>query len=65
MDGKQLYHYVKEKFPAMVARIMFTTGDTVSEENRVFVEQSGRPLLAKPFTSSELKETAAQFLRQG
>jgi DNA-binding response OmpR family regulator len=62
MNGKQLYHYLKEKSPAMVARIMFTTGDTVSEENRVFIEQSGRPLLAKPFTPSELKETVARFL---
>jgi DNA-binding response OmpR family regulator len=64
MNGKQLYHYLKEKFPARVARIMFTTGDTVSEENRAFVEQSGRPLLAKPFTPGELKEIVAWFLEK-
>ncbi len=64
MNGKQLYQVIIEKHPKLVNRVIFTTGDVVSDDTQSFVEQTGRPLLPKPFTPDELRTIVTETLRR-
>jgi len=63
MNGKDLYHYITEKHPNLVNRVVFTTGDTMSGDTQSFLRQSGRPFLPKPFTPDELIKIVTENLR--
>ena len=54
MDGKQLYHYIEDRYPELVNRVIFTTGDVISSDTQDFLKQTGRPVLLKPFSPDEL-----------
>jgi len=64
MNGKELYQYISEKYPKLVERVIFTTGDVLAEETKGFLEQRGRPFLPKPFTPDNLKAIVKETLRQ-
>jgi len=52
--GKQLYQCIKDRYPKLIKRVIFTSGDVVNNHTQHFLEQSGRPFLSKPFTPEEL-----------
>ena len=64
MNGKELYQYISEKYPELVERVIFTTGDVLGGETKGFLEQRGRPLLLKPFAPDNLKAIVKETLRQ-
>jgi len=64
MDGKQLYRYIEKRYPELAKRVIFTTGDVVSEDTQSFMEQTGRPFLLKPFSPDELKDLVRESLRR-
>jgi PAS domain S-box-containing protein len=49
MNGQEFYERVREKDPKLASRIIFLTGDMVSEETHGFLKGSGNSHLAKPF----------------
>jgi two-component system NtrC family sensor kinase len=49
MSGQDLYEEVRRRSPELASRIIFSTGDTVSEETRRFLESSGNMYVQKPF----------------
>jgi two-component system NtrC family sensor kinase len=49
MDGPALYRVVASRWPAMLGRFGFITGDVVNPATAQFVEASGAPFLRKPF----------------
>jgi DNA-binding response OmpR family regulator len=55
MDGKQLYHYIEDRHPELVNKVIFTTGDVMGNDTQNFLRQTGRPFLLKPFSPDELK----------
>ncbi|HEX9976835.1 MAG TPA: response regulator [Dehalococcoidales bacterium] len=55
MNGMELYRQLKEECSEMTNRVLFTTGDTISDDVRAFLRETGRPFLAKPFTPTELR----------
>jgi DNA-binding response OmpR family regulator len=55
MDGKQLYHYIEDRHPELVNRVIFTTGDVMSNDTQSFLKRTGRPFLLKPFSPDELR----------
>jgi CheY-like chemotaxis protein len=55
MNGIELYRYLKKIGSKMINRVIFTTGDTINEEIRTFLEETGQPFLPKPFTPDELR----------
>ncbi len=55
MNGVELYKRSKDNCPEMANRIIFSTGDVISDNIRAFLEETGRPFLAKPFTPEELR----------
>ncbi len=64
MNGKQLYQHMIEKHPELAERVIFTTGDMIGSDSQSFLERSGRPFLAKPFTPDELTTAVRETLRQ-
>ena len=64
MNGKELYQWLKEKYPQQVDRVIFTTGDVMGGDTLTFIEQAGRPYLPKPFTPDELKAIIRETLKQ-
>jgi CheY-like chemotaxis protein len=53
-----------DKHPELVTEVIFTTGDAINPDTRIFLEQAGRPLLPKPFTLDELKTVVKETLGQ-
>ncbi len=64
MDGKQLHQHIKERYPELIGRVIFTTGDVISSDTQLFLEQSGRPFLLKPFAPDELIVIVRETLEQ-
>jgi len=62
MNGKEFYWRVKEEYPRLVKRVIFTTGDVIGGATKIFLEQSGRPFLPKPFTPDELRAIVRETL---
>ncbi len=63
MNGKELYRWLVKKYPQLVRRLIFTTGDMVGGDTKDFLEQAGRPVLPKPFTLDELKAIVRETLK--
>jgi len=53
MDGMELYGHILKNYPAASKRMLFITGDTLSEEIRVFLRTSNTNAIAKPFTTEQ------------
>jgi len=65
LSGRKLYETLNKEQPDTANKIVFITGDTMTEETNDFLASSGRPYLAKPFNPDELidiveKELAAR-----
>ncbi len=63
ITGKELYQWLEEKHPQLASRVIFTTGDVMDGETRIFLERTSRPLLTKPFTPAELKSIVTETLK--
>ena len=63
MNGKELYHWIKEKHPGLVKRVIFTTGDVLGGDSKSFLEQAERLFLPKPFAPQELKAVVREALK--
>jgi two-component system NtrC family sensor kinase len=65
VSGKELFNWIREHRPRMANRIIFVTGDTVSNETRSFFEENHSRFLAKPFKIEEVKEVIQRVLKSG
>ncbi len=63
MNGIELFQWMKDIYPEMANRVIFTTGDVVGGETTRFIEQSGIPILTKPFTPDALHTIVSNNLR--
>jgi DNA-binding response OmpR family regulator len=64
MSGAELYQWLQKKYPRLANQVIFTTGSMIDEKTMAFIEQSGRPFLAKPFTPDELTAIVKESLKQ-
>ncbi len=55
MSGIELYQQLKDDYPEMTNRVIFTTGDVINDNIKAFLEETGKPFLPKPFTPDELR----------
>jgi CheY-like chemotaxis protein len=62
LGGRELYETLRARAPAVAARVVFATGDTVAGETLTFLAATGRPVLTKPFKLAELRATLAAAL---
>ena len=54
IDGAALWRAVRERQPHLARRMLFVTGDTLSQQARLVLEESGCPSLDKPFAKADL-----------
>jgi PAS domain S-box-containing protein len=54
MDGIALWNAVRKKHPALAARVVFVTGDTLSAAAVEFMRRTGCVCVDKPFAPAEL-----------
>jgi CheY-like chemotaxis protein len=62
LGGRELYERLVSEAPAVAARVVFATGDTVRDDTMAFLEGCGRPFLHKPFKLAELRQALALAL---
>ncbi len=62
MGGIEFYRIIEEKKPSLKNRIIFSTGDTLSDRTRAFFELVTNPQVEKPFNFDELKEVIKSVL---
>jgi CheY-like chemotaxis protein len=63
LDGPGFYRELSQRHPQLLPRTIFLTGDTLSPEVRVFLEQVGVPRLHKPFRAAEVRRIVHQMLQ--
>jgi len=54
LDGPALWLRLKNGHPALARRVLFVSGDTLSDAARQQLADTGAPTLDKPFTSADL-----------
>ncbi|WP_341675575.1 PAS domain S-box protein [Niveibacterium sp. SC-1] len=54
MDGVALWRHVRERVPELAQRMLFVTGDTLSDGARGFLRETSCPCVEKPFAPDEL-----------
>jgi len=62
MDGIEFYRQLKIELPRLLDKIVFTTGDLMNIDVIDFLEETGRPLLPKPFSIEDLKNMVRRSL---
>lgn len=65
LDGPALYARLQDLYPQLQERVLFMTGDSVSEDSRDFLKRTGRPVIAKPFTSEALLHAVRKTMERG
>lgn len=63
LNGIELYERLRATCPAALSRMIFSTGDIVSEEAAVFVQNAECQVLQKPFELDVLREAIDAVLR--
>jgi signal transduction histidine kinase len=56
LNGRQVYERLRDDLPDYCQRMVFVTGDLISDPLRNFLESEKRPCLAKPFSLGELRQ---------
>jgi two-component system NtrC family sensor kinase len=62
IDGPTLYERLRLRDPRVAARMIFMTGDMLSESSRQFLERTGNTYLAKPFAIQDLRRAVAALV---
>jgi CheY-like chemotaxis protein len=56
MSGREFLERLRGERPDLVRRIIFTTGATFDPETAVLIQESGAPIVAKPFDFAALEQ---------
>ena len=64
LDGKGFYAALTEQYGSLRQRVIFLTGDTLSGDSTVFLQQCGQPWLPKPCTAAAVRSAIQQMLHQ-
>jgi len=62
LDGKAIWRRLLVDRPALAARVVFMTGDTMSAETQAFLMEAGRPVLTKPLTIERIQRAVHEAL---
>ena len=64
VDGRQIYEALMTRFPEMLKRTAYVTGDTMGQSSVDLLMRSGLPYLEKPVSPSELRTLVAKLLAE-
>ena len=62
LDGRALYGEIERRWPDRTAQVVFVTGDTLTSALRAFAEESGRPVIEKPFLPGDVRRIIEEVL---
>jgi PAS domain S-box-containing protein len=62
LDGPGLYRDIARQHPDLRSRVAFVTGDTMNPDTSAFLEETGAPTLAKPFTVEDVRRVVRQVV---
>lgn len=62
LDGRALYREIERRWPHLAPRVVFVTGDTLSAVLSDFVQESGRPVIEKPFLPGDVRRIVAEVV---
>ena len=62
ISGKKLYEMMGKRYPSSARRVLFITGDTITQSTQDFLDSTGKPYLTKPFNSAVVLELVEQIL---
>ena len=62
LDGRALYREIERRWPERAAQVVFVSGDTLTSTLRAFAEESGRPVIEKPFLPSQVRRVVSEAL---
>ena len=65
LNGQQVYERVRAMNPALSRRMIFITGDVISEQVQKFLEQQDKICLPKPFTIAEFRAAIKKAMATG
>ncbi len=63
MTGEELYHCIQDRFPEMLNKTAFITGNNVSGPALEFLESTNCPYLGKPFLPEEISHLVRTVCR--
>lgn len=62
MNGIELFEYLELEQPELARKVIFTSGDVLSNNIDIFLKKVKRSFLAKPFTPDELRKVIKEAL---
>jgi two-component system NtrC family sensor kinase len=62
MDGLTLFEEVKRRWPERAARVVFVTGDTLSEALRELADSGRCAILEKPFAPGDVRRVVTEVV---
>jgi CheY-like chemotaxis protein len=62
MDGMSMYREVLRRFPELRGHVIFVTGDVLDPDKQKFLDDTGAPVLTKPFDIGELRRVVRRTL---
>jgi CheY-like chemotaxis protein len=62
LDGPAFYQALEERHPELVGRVVFMTGNILTEDSADFFAATGAPCLRKPFETEDLERVFEQVL---
>ena len=62
LSGIELHDRIEKEYPDVLPRLVFSTGDLVSEEAADFARDTACEIIEKPFEFSRLRETIDRVL---
>lgn len=62
MDGKAFYEALHESRPELARRVVFATGDSGSDVTSRFLEDTGSPVLGKPYDLGSLVDAVSRVV---
>jgi CheY-like chemotaxis protein len=65
LDGPGFYRELRRRRPDLVGRLVFITGDALTDTMAAFLAEAGRPRLPKPFSVPQIREIVARALAEG
>jgi PAS domain S-box-containing protein len=61
LDGRALFRKIEQGWPDQAARVVFVTGDTLTASLREFVDETGRPVIEKPFSPGDVRRVVVEL----
>ena len=65
LDGPGLYREISERHPALLSRLVYITGDTLSPDVEAFLSRTAVTCLTKPFAFDDLQRVVGRLLSTG